>query len=248
MPTRNRKGFVLQSIEYFKKQNYSPRELVILDGGDENLADSTGLGEDTRIHYIHARSTLPIGESRNRLCEQAKGSIVAHWDDDDWYGFSRLTAQITPLLDGSADITAFSDCLFLDIERYHFWRCDPSLFRRMFVGKVHAGTLVYWRSLFEQGIRFPETSNAEDAHFLCRCHDQGAKVEGISGQDRFIYVRHSQSGWRFRCGEYIDRRGWSRAAPPNLPREDAMFFQSQAYAQQKQSLLLHEALMTVKNT
>ena len=43
MPTRNRKRFVLQSIEYFKRQDYAPRELVILDGGDENLADSTGL-------------------------------------------------------------------------------------------------------------------------------------------------------------------------------------------------------------
>ena len=39
MPTYNRRPFVPKAIEYFLRQDYPNRELIILDDGDDRVAD-----------------------------------------------------------------------------------------------------------------------------------------------------------------------------------------------------------------
>src|SRR5437764_1305368 len=82
---------------------------------------------------------------RNRACELARGTFIAQWDDDDWYAPSRLSSQLEPLLSGAAQISGLSAGVFFDLSRWQFWRISPHLHRRMFVGDVHGGTLVYHR-------------------------------------------------------------------------------------------------------
>ena len=40
--------------------------------------------------------------------QAARGEILLHWDDDDLYDPSRIEAQIRPLLDGTADMSALT--------------------------------------------------------------------------------------------------------------------------------------------
>lgn len=226
MPTGNRKLFVFQAIRYFHRQDYPARELLVLDDGTEDLSSEIAGGNG--IRYLRLPAGLTIGAKRNRGCELALGTIIAHWDDDDWYAASRLSSQVAPLITGTAEISAFSDCLFLDLPKWRFWRCSPQIFRRMFVGDVHGGTLVFQRSLFEQGIRYPDESLAEDASFLYRCNRRGARLQRIPGDDLFIYLRHSKCAWKFDCGEHINPRGWHCVPEPHLSPEDRNFLESQS--------------------
>jgi hypothetical protein len=61
------------------------------------------LPDDPRIRYIATGAPLrSIGAMRNEACQLARGEIVAHWDDDDWYGPQRLTRQVEGIRSGEA--------------------------------------------------------------------------------------------------------------------------------------------------
>jgi glycosyltransferase involved in cell wall biosynthesis len=222
MPTRDRLDWLLQSIQYFDRQDYPRRELIIVDDGVSNL--SSYLSHDPRIRYLRSSKRLSIGEKRNRACDAATGSIIAHWDDDDWYGPDRLSVQSAPLLTGSAEITALQDTVFFDLDNWHFWKCSAEIYARLFVSAVHGGTLVFRREVFGTRVRYPDRSLAEDALFLLAALRSGARLQPVSGEGLFAYVRHRKSSWRFLCGKEVNASGWWRCDEPVGFRADREFY------------------------
>ena len=98
MPTRQRPDFALQAVRYFLAQDYPRTELVVLEDGTPSLTGR--LPDDPRIRYIATEGPArSIGAMRNEACRLARGDIVAHWDDDDWYGPERLTRQVAAIRD-----------------------------------------------------------------------------------------------------------------------------------------------------
>jgi hypothetical protein len=98
MPTFNRRRFLRLALKAFNSQDYPARELIVIDDGTDPVGD---LVEEARMaRYVRLSARASIGEKRNRACAEARGSIIAHWDDDDWYAPGRLSSQIVPLLAG----------------------------------------------------------------------------------------------------------------------------------------------------
>jgi glycosyltransferase involved in cell wall biosynthesis len=228
MPTRNRPEFVRQSIQYFLRQDYPSREMLILDDSDSNLFIDAAA--DPRVRHVRMPSGQTIGAKRNQACEMARGGYIAHWDDDDWYAPNRLTIQMAPLLAGRADLTGFTQETFLDLDRWEFWTCSAELHKRMFLEDVHGGTLVFDRRIFERGSRYPHSSLAEDAAFLRQAVRRGARIERIPAGESFLYLRHSTGSWRFVCGQFLDPRGWARANEPSFLHNDREFYASRSRA------------------
>jgi glycosyltransferase involved in cell wall biosynthesis len=221
MPTCERPDFALQAIRYFQRQDYAPRELVIVDESDGEL--EARLPDDPRIRYLRGPAGESIGAKRNRACAAARGEYVIHWDDDDWFAPDRVRRQMEPFLAGAADISALRAGVFLELERWVFWRCSDDLHRRMFVEDVHGSTLAYRRALWAS-IQFPGTSLAEDAWFLHRALRRGARLARLDNAGSFVYVRHGANAWRFRCGDHVDAAGWAPAEEPPLPPADRAFY------------------------
>jgi glycosyltransferase involved in cell wall biosynthesis len=222
MATYNRRDFVLQSIRYFQRQDYPARELIILDDGTDDLGDQ--IPEDSHIRYLRMAPRLSIGTKRNRGCELARGSIIAQWDDDDWYAPGRLSAQVAPILAGEADISGLKADVFFELTRWQFWTCTSDLHHRLFIQDVHGGTLVFSRRCWEQLARYPDYSLAEDAGFLYQAVQRGARLCRLVNASLFIYLRHADNSWSFNCGEYLDPQGWQRVAePPLLPEDRALY-------------------------
>jgi glycosyltransferase involved in cell wall biosynthesis len=223
MPTRDRRAFVLQAVRYFLRQDYQRRELLIID--DSSVSLRAALPADPRIRYTHSRRPLSIGRKRNMACEQARGQIIAHWDDDDWYAPHRLSHQVAPLLAGRADISGLEAACFLDVRRWKGWRLMPELHGRMFVAGVHGATLMYWSALWGSFSRFPDISLGEDAVFLQKAVERGACVVKVPHQGSFVYLRHSKNTWCFEPGAHIDPSGWLPADPDDfIPPEDQEFY------------------------
>jgi glycosyltransferase involved in cell wall biosynthesis len=224
MPTADRSDFALQSVRCFLRQEYPERELIIVDDG---MADLSGLlPPDPRVRYLRIPSRLSAGAKRNFACEQARGSIIAHWDDDDWYGPSRLRIQVQPLLSGSADITGLATDVFFDLPAWRFWRCGRLLHQRLFAHGVNGGTLVYQRHVWEKLARYPDESPSPGAEFLDRAIGRGARLNKQANRGLFLYVRHWANASRFRCGELPDQSGWQEAEEPALPLEDRAFYRA----------------------
>jgi O-antigen biosynthesis protein len=229
MPTRQRPEFALQAVRYFFGQDYPNKELVILEDGPPSLAGR--LPDDPRVRHIAAGgATRSIGALRNEACRLARGDIVAHWDDDDWYGPQRLTRQVGAIRAGHADITALRDCLMLELETWRFWRCRPDLHRRLFVRDVHGGTLVYRRRIWEQKAKFPDSSLAEDAAFLEQAVRRGARLQAVEADGIFVYLRHGTNAWRFACGGLGDPAGWQLMPEPDLPAQARAFYAARSAA------------------
>ncbi len=228
MPTGGRGAFVLQSIRYFQRQDYPNRELIVVDDGTDDLAEQ--LAKEPRIRYVRVPAGQSIGAKRNHACQVARGSIIAHWDDDDWYASDRLSVQVAPLLSRVADITGLTAGIFFDLATWEFWTCTPELHRRLFTHDVHGGTLVYRRQIWEQLARYPAVSLAEDAAFLRQAVSRGARLRKLENAGRFIYLRHGRNAWALVCGRYLDARGWLRVPEPALPPADRAFYVAQSPA------------------
>ncbi len=234
MPTRQRPEFALQAMRYFSAQDYANKELVVLEDGPPSLAGR--LPDDPRIRYV-ATGVAPrsIGAMRNEACRLAHGDIVAHWDDDDWYGPKRLTRQVEAIRAGEADITALRDSLMLDLAAWRFWRCRPDLQRRLFVREVHGGTLVYRRRVWEEKAQFPDRSLAEDAVFLDQAVRRGARLQAVEAEGIFVYIRHGSNAWRVDCGHTGGTADWELAVEPDLPPDARAFYSARSAAAPQRS-------------
>jgi glycosyltransferase involved in cell wall biosynthesis len=102
MPTYNRRRYVPQAIRYFQRQDFSDSELLILDDGEDRVADL--VPADARIRYVPLGRRMILGAKRNHACEMARGQIIVHWDDDDWIAPWRLSYQVEVLQTAGADL------------------------------------------------------------------------------------------------------------------------------------------------
>ena len=60
MPTHNRRMFVPKAIEYFLRQDYPNRELIILDDGDDRVDDLL-TGAAPSLRYVALPERLRLG-------------------------------------------------------------------------------------------------------------------------------------------------------------------------------------------
>src|SRR5262245_4955332 len=112
MPTSDRRAFVPQAIDYFLRQDYQSKELIIIDDGSNAIGDL--IPGDERVRYLRLTTKMTVGAKRNLACEQAHGEVIAHWDDDDWHAPHRLRYQVEALLRSGADACGITTLLFYE--------------------------------------------------------------------------------------------------------------------------------------
>ncbi len=114
MPTYNRRQFVPRAIEYFLRQDYELKELIIVDDGTDCVSDL--IPDHPQLRYFRLEKKLTLGAKLNLACQYAQGDIIANWDDDDWYAPHRLRYQVEALLPGKIDVCGLSQLLYYDLQ------------------------------------------------------------------------------------------------------------------------------------
>ncbi len=175
MPTRDRRGFVPRAIAWFRRQDHPLKELVIVDDGDDPVADL--VPTDSRVRYIRLDRRATIGRKRNLACGAARGEIVLHWDDDDWYAPDRIRRQLAVLRESGADLCGASTLRFYDPGRVRAWQYRYPADQPRW---VHGATLAYRRAFWDEH-RFDDVDVGEDAYFVWRAApDRIAVIEDDS--------------------------------------------------------------------
>ena len=98
MPTYNRAGWILETIDSIRRQTHACWELLIIDDGsdDDTEALVAGIG-DERILFFRAGRTGINGILKNLALQKARGSLVAFIDSDDLWHPAKLERQVAAL-------------------------------------------------------------------------------------------------------------------------------------------------------
>jgi O-antigen biosynthesis protein len=109
--TRNRREWLPKAIQCFREQTYPSRELLILaDGVDvRDLVPAS-----SQIRLIHIEEGYTIGQKRNFGTGQARGEVIATWDDDDYSAPYRIEDQIVRLRSSGLAVTGYHSMRFTD--------------------------------------------------------------------------------------------------------------------------------------
>ena len=207
MPTADRRAFVAQAIRYFLRQDYEHKELIIVDDGEDEIGDL--VPADERVRYFRLPEKMTVGAKRNFACEQARGRVVAHWDDDDWHAPHRLSYQLEALQRAGAELCGISTLLFYDPRGGgRAWRyVYPASQKAWLSGSSLCYTRAFWA-----GNRFREINVGEDARFvwskpaarMCALPDPGFHV-GIIHKSNVSPKNTAGSFWQPHPAEDIRR-------------------------------------------
>ena len=184
-PTANRRSFIPKAIEYFLRQDYPNKELLILDDGGDPIGDL--VPEKENIRYIHLDKKLTIGAKRNMACEMAKGEIIAHWDDDDWHAPHRLSYQVRALLQEGKNVCGINNLLFYAPKQNRAWRYVYPSVKRFWL----SGSSLCYRHSFWEKHPFPNISIGEDARFIWSSSSENMMV--LPNSDFHVGIVHANN-------------------------------------------------------
>lgn len=160
MPTANRREFVGKAIEYFLRQDYEPKELIIVDDGTDSVNDL--VPREDRIRYYRLDKRATVGAKRNFACDKACGELIVHWDDDDWHAQHQISFQVVAILDSGKNVCGINELLFFDIVKKKAWKyLYPSGKQPWLSGSSLCYTRAFWKSH-----RFPDIDVGEDGRFV----------------------------------------------------------------------------------
>lgn len=161
-PTRNRRVFIPQLLRCFRQQIYplDRMELVVLDDGEDSVEDL--LTAVPGVRYVRGELDQPIGLKRNRLAAEARGEILVHMDDDDYYPRSRVSEAVRGLSRGEAQIAGASAMYIYCIFPQRLGQSGPHG-----PGHATANTFAYTRRYldshrFDDGVRRGEEPGFTD--------------------------------------------------------------------------------------
>ena len=183
MPTYNRRSFIAHAIAYFQHQTYENRELIILDDGEDSIVDL--IPADSSIRYERLPRKITLGAKLNLACEMARGDIIAHFDDDDWYAAWRLTYQVEALTRSHADLCGINQLLYYDLRdgRGYEYRYPPDR-KTWLIGSDLVYTKLFWRTH-----RFAEIDVGMDGIFSWSAERD--RIKALENRDFAVHMIHS---------------------------------------------------------
>lgn len=124
-PTRNRQPLLPLIARCVAAQDHRDLEWLILDDSPEPWSERSGL-DDPRFVYRHAADRLSIGEKRNRLIEAARGELIVHFDDDDYYAPNYVSRRVAQLTAGEWDLVGLTGFFAVHAPTGAFGYCETT--------------------------------------------------------------------------------------------------------------------------
>ena len=182
-----------RSVADYCRQTHPRCELVVvLDRGDPDaraamLAHLASLARDD-VRVVEPAEKLTLGALRNVSVARARGEVLCHWDDDDWFHPDRVRAELAELSRTGAQALVLEDALlYFPAERtlhWSNWRATEP--------KGLPGTLMFRRAA---AVPYPDTGpeafRGEDTTAITRMQGQGGYRAMAGAAHLYVYVCHA---------------------------------------------------------
>lgn len=170
-PTYQRRPFIPALIQMYQQQTFSKEKMewIILDDGRDKVEDLYKEAAKTipNLRYIYHPEKLRIGEKRNRLNQEAKGTIIIAMDDDDYYPPHRVQSVVDAFAKHpSTNLAGSSKMLMYYLDTKKIYSIGP-------YGPNHAtnGTMAWRKRYADQHHYDPFVTKGEEVSFLEQyCH------------------------------------------------------------------------------
>jgi glycosyltransferase involved in cell wall biosynthesis len=186
-PTYNRRLFIPQYLKYIRRQDYPYHriEILIADDGDDPVRDL--LSSDERVRYIRLDRRRPLGFKRNLLAREARGDVLVHMDDDDYYPPTRVSHAVERLLSSGIGLAGAS-------QNYIYNSADDSVVVSGPFGQNHGldGTFAYFRSYIRDHRFDDEAMVRVEARFTEKFQSPMTQLDGRS---TILIVQHAKNTW-----------------------------------------------------
>jgi len=183
-PTANRQKYLPLAIDYFLKQDYPNKELIIVDDGIKTSAPI--IPDHPQIKYFFTDPLGTIGIKRNYACGQASGEIILHWDDDDWYAGDWISRQVEAQQSSGADITGLNRVIFYSPSVDKKWMYEDTEEDKPWL----CGATMAYKKSFWEAHPFIDLQVGEDYDFVW---NSGAKIFALDYLQGFIAILHAHN-------------------------------------------------------
>jgi hypothetical protein len=195
---------VEKAIRCFAEQTYRSRELIIVASYPDasnvhrglQLCHNYDVYKKTNMIYgegvvVHPTPLgLSVGEMRNVACRLAHGSLLAHFDTDDWSAPDRIERSVKAL--EHADFTGTSLVRYYDPEKRLGWLWDGNLQAPTEGAKLGGCTLAYRRSAWEKLGGFDDLKVGEDTYFQRKAYERGFQFADL--RDEMLFAGRVHEG------------------------------------------------------
>jgi hypothetical protein len=163
-PTFNRRPFIPIMLDCFRNQTYPKDriEWIIVDDGTDNVSDLIYSAKIDQIKYFRLDKKMSLGEKRNYMHKQSKGSIIVYMDDDDYYPPERISHAVERLTGDPHALCAGSSEMYIYFKHIkQMYQCGP-------YNQNHAtaGTFAFKSELLKQTQYENHAALAEEKAFL----------------------------------------------------------------------------------
>ncbi|MES2826352.1 MAG: glycosyltransferase family A protein [Pseudomonadota bacterium] len=190
--THNRTHYLASAIKCFRSQTYQNKELVIvhLESDEATTEYGRSLSDDNiRVIAVDDYEHETLGDVRNRAIQEAKGSYICNWDDDDWYHNERIATQIAAIKDNGKEASILLYLLMYDHKRKNAYITHRRDWENSYMCSKNI--------LKTFGISYPSLNKREDSPFIEKLKDATAIFPIVKPQ---LYV-YSYTGQNT-CGDY----------------------------------------------
>ena len=185
-PTYNRRFFIPQFLKIVRNQVYNgPIEILVADDGTDPIHDL--IKNDSAFRYIRFNEKKPLGYKRNILASEAKGEILIHFDDDDYYPHSRVSHAVESLMASDKLIAGSSLCHIYDTSLKKIFVSGP-------FGQNHAtaGTFAYKREYLKNNKFNDEAIAQEEPSFTGNFSNNLLQLDSLK---TILIIKHAKNTW-----------------------------------------------------
>lgn len=175
-------------FENYSRQSYEPKQLIIiLNRDDLNIQKWRERAEQYDDILVFRQSqNKSLGGCLNFGVSKARHSVIAKFDDDDYYGPGYLNQAIQALQTTEAAVVG-KDAHTTYFENDHILAVFRPYNQNVYTNHIGGGTIVFKKSVFSH-VKFPLTNLAEDIIFLNKCLDKGIKIFSTD-KNHYCYIR-----------------------------------------------------------
>lgn len=184
-----RPEFMDNIFSNYERQEWDEKEMiVILNKNSMNLKKwrkKAKKYENVRVYKLPEKYNL--GKCLNWAIARAKGTFIAKFDDDDYYGPHYLKESLLALKANKAPIVGKHSTYIYFEEKKALMEYRKGNENRL-GRRIKGGTLFFRKSVWKK-VKFPEdTFGGSDAKWLTKCYRRGYKVYLVSKKN-YVCIR-----------------------------------------------------------
>ncbi|MBP2291650.1 glycosyltransferase family 2 protein [Azospirillum rugosum] len=209
-PSWGREAFLPLCHARVQAQTWPEVEWLVFDDSPRPNAYLQPLA-GPRLKYFYSPSRYAIGEKRNILAEHARGAIIVHFDDDDFYAPTYVERMVERLEQGCDAVKLSGWFLYSAVHgafgywdtarggSHHRWGRNARTYvdapdspasddNRMGYGFSYA----YRRAVWE-AVRFPAVNACEDAPFMTAARERFRVQDFPDAEGLCLHTLHARS-------------------------------------------------------